>query len=71
MPHIQSGQLKPLAVFTPERIRALPEVPTFKELGSLPYDGGTTAAVLAPAGTSKDVGEVVDQQRLVTVWLRF
>jgi tripartite-type tricarboxylate transporter receptor subunit TctC len=55
MPHIQSGQLKPLAVFTPERIRALPEVPTFKELGSLPYDGGTTAAVLAPAGTSKDV----------------
>jgi tripartite-type tricarboxylate transporter receptor subunit TctC len=55
MPHIQSGQLKPLAVFTPERIPALPDVPTFKELGSLPYDGGTTAAVLAPAGTSKDV----------------
>jgi tripartite-type tricarboxylate transporter receptor subunit TctC len=55
MPHIKSGQLKPLAVFSIERIRDLPDVPTFKELGSLPYDGGTTAAVLAPAGTPKDV----------------
>ena len=55
MPHIQSGQLKPLAVFSPERIRALPDVTTFKELGSLPYDGGTTAGVFAPVGTPKDV----------------
>ena len=55
MPHIQSGQLKALAVFSPERIGALPDVTTFKELGSLPYDGGTTAAVLAPAGTPKDI----------------
>jgi len=55
MPHIKSGQLKALAVFSPERIRDLPDVPTFKELGSLPYDGGTTAGVFAPVGTPKDI----------------
>ena len=55
MPHIKSGQLRSLAVFNPERIRDLPDVPTFKELGSVPYDGGTTAAVLAPVGTPTDI----------------
>lgn len=61
MPHIKSGQLKALAVFSPERIRDLPDVPTFKELGSLPYDGGTTAGVFAPIGTPGDIIAKLDE----------
>ena len=33
MPHIESGDMRPLMVFSPERMEALPEVPTAEELG--------------------------------------
>ena len=33
MPHIKSGDMKPLAVFSPERMDELPDVPTVAELG--------------------------------------
>jgi tripartite-type tricarboxylate transporter receptor subunit TctC len=56
-PHIASGTLRPLAVFSTERVKAFPDVPTFKELGykiaSPVYYG-----ISAPKGTPK---EVIDQ----------
>ncbi|MBS3668134.1 Bug family tripartite tricarboxylate transporter substrate binding protein [Vreelandella boliviensis] len=33
MPHIESGDMRPLMVFSPERMEALPDVPTAEELG--------------------------------------
>lgn len=51
MPHIKSGKLRPLMVFGTERIPDLPEVPTLKEAGCKPFEGGTTAGVFVRAET--------------------
>lgn len=50
MGHVQSGEALVLGVFEERRLRALPEVPTFKELG---FDAtlGTFQAIVAPFGT--------------------
>jgi tripartite-type tricarboxylate transporter receptor subunit TctC len=53
--HIKSGKLKGLAVLTPERLAALPEVPTSAEAGypDLLYSAGI--CLYAPGGTPRDV----------------
>jgi len=49
----QAGRVRPLAAFTPERIPALPDVPTFRELGKdLVYF--MQRSVVAPAGIPKE-----------------
>ncbi len=53
MPHIQSGKLKPLMALGFERIPELPNVPTLKEVGCTPFDGGTTAGVFVRAETPR------------------
>ena len=45
MPHIKSGKLKGLVNFGLDRIPDLPDVPTLKEAGCIPFEGGTTAGV--------------------------
>lgn len=50
----QAGKSRPLAAFTPERIPAFPDVPTFKELGhDLVYF--MQRSVVAPGGIPDDV----------------
>jgi len=51
MPHIRSGRLRVLAVTTPRRATALPDVPTVAELGYPGYEVGAWYGALAPAGT--------------------
>ena len=51
MPHIKSGKLRPLVNFGLEKIPDLPDVPTLKEAGCIPFEGGTTAGVFVRAGT--------------------
>lgn len=56
-PYIKSGQLRALAVTGKERLKLLPDVPTFVESGiSLgAIDNGTWFGIVAPAGTPPDV----------------
>ncbi len=47
MPHIKSGKLRPLVNFGLEKIPDLPDVPTLKEAGCIPFEGGTTGRLRA------------------------
>ncbi len=51
MPFIQSGQLRAVAVTTPQRAAALPGVPTIAETGFPGFDISTWYGFWAPAGT--------------------
>ena len=55
LPFVQSGKLKALAVSGKARNAALPNVPTFAEVGYPNFDASFYFAVAAPAGTPKDV----------------
>ena len=50
-PHVTAGKLRAIAVTGSERIPALPEVPTFNELGLKGVDAGSYWVSLAPAAT--------------------
>jgi tripartite-type tricarboxylate transporter receptor subunit TctC len=50
--HIQSGELRALAVAGEHRLKDLPDVPTVKESGFADYDVSTMYALFAPKGTS-------------------
>ena len=51
LPQAASGKIRLLAVTTPTRAAALPELPTLIEQGVKDYSVATTYALLAPAGT--------------------
>ncbi len=55
LPFIKSGRLKPLAVSSAARSRALPEIPTVAESGVPGFDVTVWFAVLAPAATPRDI----------------
>lgn len=53
-PHIESGRVRPLGVSTLRRLTGVP-IPTIAEQGLPGYDAGVWYAVLAPAGTPRDI----------------
>lgn len=57
LPFIREGKLKALAVSTPKRVSALPDVPTTLEAGFPDSDYSSWVGVLAPAGTPKPIVE--------------
>jgi tripartite-type tricarboxylate transporter receptor subunit TctC len=52
---IRGGTIKAMAVATPERLAALPNVPTTKEAGLPEFQVSAWNAIFAPKGTPKDV----------------
>lgn len=63
MPHIKSGRLTAFAVTSGERSAALPDVPTVAEAGKLKgFEASSWFGLLAPAGTSPDVINRVQQE---------
>jgi tripartite-type tricarboxylate transporter receptor subunit TctC len=56
MPHIESGDMRPLMVYSPERMAALPDVPTAEELGyELAGQVVGWSALYGPPGLPEDV----------------
>ncbi|MBI5719560.1 MAG: tripartite tricarboxylate transporter substrate binding protein [Burkholderiales bacterium] len=64
LPHIKSGKLRAIAVGTPQRLPALPEVPTVAEMGFKDFETSQWYGILAPAGTPREVVKRLQEESL-------
>lgn len=60
LPHVQAGKMKALAVTTPERITALPDIPTIAESGMPGYEATLWYGLIGPEGMPPDVVEKIN-----------
>jgi len=67
LPHAKSGRVRPLAVGTPKRSPALPDVPTVAESGFPGFDASLWLAVMAPAGTPAAVVNRLNKEIVAVV----
>ncbi len=59
LPQIKAGKVRGLALVGSTRSAALPDIPTFPELGIPQLNGGAWFGIFAPAGTPKSIVERV------------
>jgi tripartite-type tricarboxylate transporter receptor subunit TctC len=62
--HVKAGKLKLLAVGSPKRHPAWPDVPTVAEGVGAEFDADTVFGIYAPAGTPKDIVARLNQEIL-------
>jgi tripartite-type tricarboxylate transporter receptor subunit TctC len=57
VPQVTAGKVRALAVAAPQRIAAMPDVPTTAEVGLPELEGGPWFGLLVPAGTPRPIVE--------------
>jgi len=55
LPHAVAGKLVALAVASPERVKALPDVPTFAEVGLAPVNDASWFGLVAPGKLPQEI----------------
>jgi tripartite-type tricarboxylate transporter receptor subunit TctC len=58
----KAGKVRPIAVTSLKRSAALPDVPTVAELGFKGFEANTWFALFAPAGTPKEVLDLLNTE---------
>jgi tripartite-type tricarboxylate transporter receptor subunit TctC len=64
LPHIQSGKLRALAVMSDKRVAALPDVPTFAEVGLKAANNMAWYGIVAPAGLPPAIAQRIHDAAL-------
>ena len=62
LPFIKTGKVRAIGIAGPERIKSLPNVPTFAELGMPQFESRGWFGIVAPARTSPDIIRVFSRQ---------
>ncbi|WP_029585025.1 tripartite tricarboxylate transporter substrate binding protein [Bradyrhizobium sp. URHD0069] len=61
LPFVKDGVFKALAVTSPERFFALPDVPTFSEAIEKGFEATNWSSILVPAGTPKEIVDFLNK----------
>jgi tripartite-type tricarboxylate transporter receptor subunit TctC len=61
-PHVKSGKLRALGVSSAKRSLVAPDVPTVAESGFPGFDASFAYALLAPAGTSNEIVQLLNRE---------
>jgi tripartite-type tricarboxylate transporter receptor subunit TctC len=62
IPQVNDGKLRALAVGGKKRLREMPDVPTMREAGYSDVECDTWIGFLAPAGTPKDIVQLLNRE---------
>jgi tripartite-type tricarboxylate transporter receptor subunit TctC len=61
-PHVRSGKILGLAVMSPKRSTALPDMPTLKELGLPEQEADVFVGILVPAGVPRPIIDLLHRE---------